>query len=75
MLFSLLALAIAISAICISQKLPDEITRLLIKLFGLFNLFLSLVASPWFTKLLIVAVILGNSRLTRYQAGAWLTRT
>jgi hypothetical protein len=68
MLFSLLALAIALSASYISHKLADEIARLLIKLVALFSLFLSLAASPWFIKLLIVAVIFGNSRLTRYQA-------
>jgi uncharacterized membrane protein YqgA involved in biofilm formation len=58
MLFSIIALAIAISAIYISQKLTDEIMRLLIKLIGLFSLFLSLVYALWLIQLLVVVIIL-----------------
>lgn len=60
MLFSLLALAIGVAAIHISDTRCrlDEITLLLINLMGLFSLFLSLLYSPWFIKLLIVAAML-----------------
>jgi hypothetical protein len=58
MLLSLLALVIAASTLCISYMLGDEITRLLIKLIGLFSLFLSLVYSPWLIKLLIVIAVI-----------------
>jgi hypothetical protein len=51
MLFSLLALAIGVSAIYISRKLMDEITRLLLNLIGLFSLLFSLLYSFWFIKL------------------------
>jgi hypothetical protein len=57
MLFSLLTLAIAICAIYISHQLIDEVTSFLLKLIGLFSLFLSLVYSPWLIKLSIVVAI------------------
>ncbi|PSB05472.1 hypothetical protein C7B61_15465 [filamentous cyanobacterium CCP1] len=57
MLFSLLALAIGVSAIYISRKLMDEITHLLLNLIGLFSLLFSLVYSFWFIKLAIVVIV------------------
>lgn len=57
MLLSLLALILALAAIPISYKLTDDITRLLVKLVGLFSLIVSLVYSAWFIKLLILMVI------------------
>ncbi len=57
MLLSLLALAVAFVAICVSHKLADNITRLLMKLVGLFSLAVSLVYSAWFIKLFILATI------------------
>ncbi|NJR64728.1 MAG: hypothetical protein HC772_04420 [Leptolyngbyaceae cyanobacterium CRU_2_3] len=61
MLFSILSLAIAISAIYLSYKLTDEIMRLLIKLIGLFSLVLSLVYALWLIQLLVVMIILVTS--------------
>jgi hypothetical protein len=65
MLVSLIALAIAISALYISRKLSDEVTRLLIRGVGLFSLFLSLAYSAWFIKLLIVGAIAVTSGCVR----------
>jgi hypothetical protein len=56
MLLSLLALAAAISTLWLSRRL-DEITGLLIKLIGLFSLFVSLVYAPWLIKLFVVAAV------------------
>jgi hypothetical protein len=60
MLLSLLALAVALSALCISRRL-DEVTSLLFNLIGLFSLLLSLVYSPWFIKLWLGATVLATS--------------
>lgn len=57
MLFSLLALTISIVSTYISRQFQDNITRLLITLIGLLSLLVSLVASPWFIKLLILWMI------------------
>lgn len=57
MLFSFVALAIALLAFFISGKSSDEIISLLMKLIGLFGLFLSLVYSLWLIKLLIVIAL------------------
>ncbi|MEG4810698.1 hypothetical protein QUA82_23585 [Microcoleus sp. F8-D3] len=57
MLFSLLSLAIAISAVYLSNKLIDEGKSFPLKVIGLLSLFLSLVHSPWLIKLSIVATI------------------
>lgn len=64
MLFSLLALAAALSALCISRRL-DEVTSLLLNLLGLFSLLLSLVYSPWFIKLLLGAAVFVTSSCAR----------
>jgi chromate transport protein ChrA len=57
MLFSLLALTIAIVSTYIHRQFRDNITRLLITLIGLFSLLVSLVVSPWFIKLLILWMV------------------
>ncbi|NJR61520.1 MAG: hypothetical protein HC769_23415 [Cyanobacteria bacterium CRU_2_1] len=68
MLFSLIALAIAIATISISHRWMDDITRLLLRLAGLFSLFLSLVYSPWLIKLLIVVAIFVTPDCTHWHS-------
>ncbi len=57
MLFSFLALAIALLAFHLSYRATDEITALLILLAGVFSLLFSIMSSAWFIKLLLVLAI------------------
>jgi hypothetical protein len=73
MLFSLLSLAIAISAVYLSNKLIDEGTSFPLKVIGFLSLFLSLVYSPWLIKLSIVVAIVVTPVCT-HQYYRWRIR-